>query len=69
MSNVKSTKTTKLTTLMGRAPFVRGFNEAKAGKPFVYDAYPTIREAVQYALRQAVRTWDAPSSPHEELRP
>ena len=29
----------------------------------------TIREAVQYALRQAVRTWDAPSSPHEELRP
>ena len=38
MSQIK-TKTVKITTVMRQSGFVAGFRDARAGKPFRYDAF------------------------------
>lgn len=41
MATIRQVKTKTVTTtyIMSRASFVRGFNEARSGKPFDYDAF------------------------------
>lgn len=38
----------KATTAMRCAAFVHGFKDKRAGKPFVYDAYPTTNDQWNY---------------------
>jgi hypothetical protein len=42
------TKQGKATTAMRCAAFVRGFKDKRAGKAFVYDAYPTTNDQWNY---------------------
>lgn len=75
------TKAGKPESAMRSAPFVRGFKEARAGKPLNYEAFPYTGDQWQYergrqfalmyngALKDGARlTYDARRAFHNALR-
>ena len=75
------TESGKPESAMRSAPFVRGFKEARAGKPLNYEAFPFTNDQWQYergrafalifdgALKDGARlTYDARRAFHNALR-